>query len=141
MQKISKFLKVSVLAIGMVAVTVHADTGDFKPAKPVVTLMPILMDNLDILNLTPEQLTKVRSISRKSFEELNYLNAEYHLVKSELKEVLFLTQPMQEKANQLAQQLSKMEAKRLQLSIECAEELKQILTPEQHKELISLANF
>ena len=115
--------------------------ADFKPAEPVVKLMPVLMDNLDLLNLSSQQLDKVRAISRKSFQELEFLNAEYHVTKKELQELLHDTSPAQQKAAQLAEALSQMELKRLQLSIECAEGLKMVLTPEQHQELINLATF
>lgn len=123
------------------AMPLQAQQVDFKPASPVVKLMPILMDNLGLLNLSSEQLAKVRKISRKSFADLEYLNAEYHVAKSELREVLLDFNGTSAQADKLIQQLAEMEKKRLILTSECAMGLKQILTAEQHQELIEIATF
>jgi Spy/CpxP family protein refolding chaperone len=116
-------------------------TVDFKPAEPVVKLMPVLMDNLDLMNLSSEQLSKVREISRQNFQELEFLNAEYHDVKSELKELLYDSELHKKQVAALAKKLSEMELKRLSLTIDCVENLKQVLTPIQHEELMNLVNF
>lgn len=119
--------------------TIYA--ADFKPASPVVTLMPVVMDNLDLLKLSSQQLDKVRQISRKSFQELEYLNARYHTIKMELRELLESPVDNKSQTTRLADELAGLERKRLMLTIECAEGLKRIFTPSQYQELIALANF
>ncbi|BBP46407.1 hypothetical protein THMIRHAS_17800 [Thiosulfatimonas sediminis] len=123
------------------SLTFSAQAKDFTPADPVVKLMPVLMDNLNLFELTPEQMQQVRSISRKSFADLEYLNAEYHLVKTELRDLLFDPKPHPAAEQKLIESLAKMEAKRLVLTVDCAEGLKAILSPEQFAELIELATF
>jgi hypothetical protein len=83
--KLSSYLYISLLGlIGFMPFASQA--ADFKPSSAVTALMPIVMNNLDTLNLSLEQLDKVRAIQRKSVLQIAFINAQYHQLKTQLKE-------------------------------------------------------
>ncbi|MDG6778517.1 hypothetical protein QCB44_07360 [Thiomicrorhabdus sp. zzn3] len=125
----------------LLMLTANSHAQDFKPSSPVTALMPIVMDNLELLQLTPEQLDQVRAIARSNFAEVEFINAKYHDIKSELKENTLDGAGDKNHSLQLIQELSELDKKRMALTIECVFGLKQILTEEQYQEVISLLSF
>jgi len=119
-----------------------AHTADFKPSSNIVTLMPIVMDNLDTLELTPEQLDQVRAISRKSFADVEEINAEYHAIKTELKEELLNPENQDNlHSKKLVEELIALDKKRMTLTLECTLGLKQILKDNKFNEVIETLEF
>jgi len=134
------------LIASIIAITIgyHANTfaEDFKPSSNIVTLMPIVMDNLDTLELTPEQLGKVRAISRQNFSKVEAINAEYHHIKSELKEELLdISNQDNQHSKKLLAQLMKLEEQRMALTLDCTLGLKKALPAEKFNEILSLLEF
>lgn len=121
------------------APSVHAE--DFKPSSNVVTLMPIVMDNLDNLMLTPEQLDAIRGVARENFSQVEFINAEYHDLKTQLKEELLDPAGSKKVSLELTKTLADLDQKRLQLTTNCVFNLKKILTPEQFNEVLELESF
>lgn len=136
-----KKLLVSLVLASSLALPTYAMAEDFKPSSNITTLMPLLLDNLDILKVNQEQLSNVRLISRKSFAEVEYINAQYHNIKTELKEELLDFNADATHSLKLSQELAKLDQKRMQLTIECANGLKKVLNQEQYEELIALLEF
>ncbi|MBN2866794.1 MAG: hypothetical protein JXK16_12365 [Thiotrichales bacterium] len=136
-----KSLLLGLFLAGSLALPSHAFAEDFKPSSNVVTLMPLLLDNLELLNVTQEQLSEIRQISRKNFAEVEYINAQYHNLKSELKDELLDVNVNAEHSLKLAQELAQLEQKRFQLTINCANGLKNLLSASQYEELIGLLEF
>ncbi|WP_321326402.1 hypothetical protein [Thiomicrorhabdus sp.] len=115
---------------------------DFKPSNSVVTLMPIVMDNLDILDLSAKQLDEVRAISRKNFADVEYINAEYNNLKTELKEILLDSQNQnQKRATEIIDELAKLDKQRMTLTMTCAFNLKRILGTKTFEEVVSTLEF
>ncbi len=115
---------------------------DFKPSSNIVTLMPIVMDNLDTLELSSEQLDQIRAISRQNFSKVESINAEYHHIKTELKEELLNPENQDNQySRKLLAQLLKLEEQRMTLTLECTLGLKKILPAEKFKEILSLLEF
>lgn len=115
---------------------------DFKPSSNIVTLMPIVMNNLDTLELTEEQLDHVRAISRKSFATVEQINAEYHVIKSELKEELMNSENLDNKhSKKLLDELVELDKKRMMLTLECTLGLKKVLSKAKFKEVVALLEF
>jgi len=114
---------------------------DFKPSSNIVTLMPIVLDNLDTLEISGSQLDQVRAISRKSFAEVEYINAQYNNLKNELKDEAIDANGSQENSMKLVRELAALDQKRMTLTVECVFGLKQVLTAEQYEELIALLEF
>jgi len=114
---------------------------DFKPSSNIVTLMPIVLDNLDTLEISGSQLDKVRAISRKSFAEVEYINAQYNNLKNELKDEAIDANGSLENSMKLVRELATLDQKRMTLTVECVFGLKQVLTAEQYEELIALLEF
>jgi Spy/CpxP family protein refolding chaperone len=127
--------------IGMIAFTPMVQADDFKPSSPITALMPIVMDNLDRLNLTPAQLDKVRAISRDNFAKVEYINAKYNDIKSELKEITLDVEGDKARALKLVDELGELDKQRMRLTVECAFGLKALLTAEQYDEVIATLNF
>jgi len=73
-----KNLMLSLFIAGSLAVPNHVYAEDFKPSSNIVTLMPLVIDNLDLLKVTPEQRDEFRKIARKNFKEVEYINAQYN---------------------------------------------------------------
>jgi hypothetical protein len=137
-----KIFYLSALFIAAIQFNTTAIAEDFKPSSNIVTLMPIVMDNLDTLELTSEQLNQVRDISRKSFATVEEINAEYHAIKSELKEEL-LDFDNQDNAHskKLLEELIALDKKRMMLTLECTLGLKKILAETKFKEIVSTLEF
>jgi hypothetical protein len=123
------------------ALTQAAQVEDFKPSAPVATLMPLLIDNLDTLQLSPVQMQKVRGIARDNFAQVESINAQYHHLKTELREVTLDKQGNKTRSLKLIQELAELDAQRMALTIECVFGLKEILSLEQYEELIAIMEF
>lgn len=139
----TKRLLLNSLASLLISFAINAQAAeDFKPSSNVVTLMPIVMDNLDILNLKPEQINQVRAIARKNFSVVEFINAEYHNLKTELKEVLLDSSELNtQRATQIVAELAELDKKRMTLTLECAFGLKQALGRETFEEIVSTLEF
>ncbi|WP_040727819.1 hypothetical protein [Thiomicrorhabdus sp. Kp2] len=115
---------------------------DFKPSSPVVTLMPIVIENLDVLGLSKQQLNQIREISRSSTPKIDFINAEYHNLKTELKEILLDTHNQdRSRALSIVKELAELDRKRLTLTVECAFNLKKVLGTEKFQEVVSTLEF
>ena len=115
---------------------------DFKPSSSVVSLMPIVMENLDILNLTTSQLDQIRGIARQNFSQVEYINAAYHDLKTELKEILLDGQNKNsQRATKIVSELAELDKQRITLTVQCAFNLKNVLGTETFNEVVSTLEF
>ena len=139
----TKRLLLNTMASLLIGFSINTQAAeDFKPSSPVVTLMPIVMDNLDILNLQPEQINEVRAIARKNFSVVEFINAEYHNLKTELQEVLLDANNLNtQRATQIVAELAELDKKRMTLTLECAFGLKKALGKEKFEEIVSTLEF
>ena len=126
---------------GFLALPVQVFAEDFKPSSNIVTLMPLVIDNLDLLNVTAEQRNAFRTIARKNFKEVEYINAQYNNLKNELKEELLDYKANETHSLTLLKELAMLDQKRMLLTINCANGLKKVLSQAQYEELISLLEF
>lgn len=112
----------------------------FNLATPVVILMPYVMPNAELLEITPDQAQKIRQISSK----VNPEREDNELFSKELRKELWellssSTEPDQAELQELIQLISKAEQRRVAMSVECATQLRAILTPSQWELLVGLA--
>lgn len=115
---------------------------DFKPSSNIVTLMPIVIENLDTLEITQQELNELRNISRENFAKVEEINALYHDIKTELKEELLdANNKDNNHSKDLVSQLVKLEQQRMMLTLDCTKRLKQILSAEKYDEVIELLEF
>ena len=115
---------------------------DFKPSSNIVTLMPIVIENLDTLEISKQELNELRNISRDNFAKVEEINALYHDIKSELKEELLdVNNKDNQHSKDLVSQLVKLEQQRMMLTLDCTQRLKQILPAEKYNEVIELLEF
>ena len=140
LNKLSLYLSISLIGcIGIMPFSCQAE--DYKPSSAITALMPIVMDNLDTLYLSQEQLDKVREVARKNFSELEFLNAQYHELKTQLKEEILDVAGDIQKSRKLIEELGELDKQKMNFTVECVFDLKRILTPEQYEEVIATLNF
>lgn len=119
-----------------------ATAEDFKPSSNIVTLMPIVIENLDTLEISQQELNELRKISRENFAKVEEINALYHDIKTELKEELLdLNNQDNKHSKELVTQLVELEQKRMMLTLNCTQRLKQILPASKYEEVIELLEF
>ena len=130
---------VSGLLVGLAVTAVQAKQATIVAATPVVVLMPFLTDNPDFFALTLEQNQAVAIIAQASGAKREAIDQSVLDLRSELREELFKHKADAKLVKQLAAELAKQEAARVQLSIDCAQGLRSTLTAEQWKTLTELA--
>lgn len=133
------FLGTAVLAFALLSTPSFAE--DFKLSSPITILMPIVLENLDTLELSAKQLDQVRDISRKNFSQVEYLNALYHELKTQVREDTLDPEGKKDIVLQNVAKLAKLDEQRMLLTVDCAFELKQVLSAKQYQELITIQSF
>lgn len=112
----------------------------FNLATPVVILMPYVMPNAELLEITPDQAQQIRQISSKVNPEREDNELFSKELRKELWELLSSSiEPDQAELQELVQLISKAEQRRVAMSVECATQLRAILTPSQWQLLVGLA--
>lgn len=111
----------------------------FVLATPVVILMPYVLPNAELLELTPEQRRQAMLIANQmnSEREANDLMAKD--LRKELWELTSTYRPEAKAQQELIALIAKTETRRIEMSIECANQLRQILNDEQWALLVDLA--
>lgn len=107
-------------------------------ATPVVTYMPIVLDNPDFFEFTAEQKQQVNELVTKVSGQREPLDQSVVDLRNELRVELSKASDDKQLIAQLVNEIKTNEAKRLDLSITCTEELRHILTDEQWETLIEL---
>ena len=137
-----KQLLIKSLLIGLSFTPLLSHASDFKPSSNIVTLMPVVIDNLDILEISQKELNELRNISKDSFAKVEEINALYNDIKTELKEELLdVNNTTNEHSKKLVKQLVELDQKRMILTLDCTQRLKQILSPEKYNEVVELLEF
>lgn len=112
----------------------------FNLATPVVILMPYVMPNAELLEITPDQAQQIRQISSRVNPEREDNELFSKELRKELWELLSSSiEPDQAELQELVQLISKAEERRVAMSVECATQLRAILTPSQWQLLVGLA--
>ena len=133
-------LKLMVLVmLGVWSLSAQAERS-FNLATPVVILMPYVLPNAELLEITPDQAQQIRLISSKVNPEREDNELFSKELRKELWELLSSSiEPDQAELQELVQLISKAEQRRVAMSVECATQLRAILTPSQWQLLVGLA--
>lgn len=113
---------------------------DFKAATPVVVFMPHVLNNVDMLEISDQQKHKIRSLAQtmtREREDNDTLSVE---LRRELFEITSAYRPDAESQLKVKHLLSKTEQRRVEMSLECSDQLRQILTEEQWLLMLELAS-
>lgn len=114
---------------------------NFVLATPVVVLMPHVLPNADLLDLTPEQRQEARLIANQMNHEREDNEILTRALRTELWELLSgSNSPQPEESQKLIQLISEAEQERLAMSVRCASQLRAALTPDQWTLLVDLAS-
>lgn len=108
-------------------------------AAPIVALMPVVQDNPDFFELTPAQQKEIDVIQQQSANGRIGLDQQILDVRAELQQELLKRKADVKLIERLRDDLLKAERERLQLSIDCANGLRRVLTDKQWATLLELA--
>ncbi|MBE0494003.1 MAG: hypothetical protein IBX48_06635 [Thiomicrospira sp.] len=135
----SKLKLVVLVMLGVWSLSAQAERS-FNLATPVVILMPYVLPNAELLEITPDQAQQIRLIYSKVNPEREDNELFSEELRKELWELLSSSiEPDQAELQELVQLISKAEQRRVAMSVECATQLRTILTPSQWQLLVGLA--
>jgi Spy/CpxP family protein refolding chaperone len=122
----------------VVAGQVHANR-EIKAATPVVVLMPHVLNNVDLLEITPDQKHRLRTVAQKMNREREDNDTLSVELRRELAELTQSYRPDAKAQADVMALLAKTEQRRVEMSLECADQLREILTEDQWKFMLELA--
>jgi hypothetical protein len=133
-----KWLSVWALSTLALSSSALAERG-FVLATPVVILMPYVLPNAELLELTPTQRREAMLIANRmnSEREANDLMAKD--LRKELWEITSGYRPEKNAQQELIDLIAKTEKRRIEMSVECANGLRRVLNEQQWQLLIELA--
>jgi Spy/CpxP family protein refolding chaperone len=139
MKKMTLKLSVLGLAVALSAGAAQAERN-FNLATPVVVLMPHVMPNAMLLEITPEQAPSIRQIANVMTAERESNEIMTQELRRELWELTSGYQPDPKAQIELINLISEAERRRIEMSVECAAQLREVLSPDQWDLLIDLAS-
>jgi hypothetical protein len=131
---------ISILAI-LLALSLTSAQAKPQPivaATPVVILMPIVLNNPDFFELTDVQKKKIALVAQNTNQVREELDQSILDMRNELREELSKYIPSKKLVSYLTKEVQAQENRRLQLSVDCADRLRNAMTAEQWKTLIEL---
>ncbi len=131
---------ISILAI-LLALSLTSAQAKPQPivaATPVVILMPIVLNNPDFFELTDVQKKKIALVAQNTNQVREELDQSILDMRNELREELSKYTPSKKLVSYLTKEVQAQENHRLQLSVDCADGLRNAMTAEQWKTLIEL---
>lgn len=134
-----RVLKFFVVAISLVWwLPVQADRA-FSLATPVVVLMPHVMPNAMMLEITPEQAMQIRQVASTMTMEREDNESMTLELRRELWELTSSYKTDISAQNELVELIAQAEKRRVEMSLECAQQLREILHQDQWELLVELA--
>lgn len=143
-QKMKNLPVITALSLGLsgAALSPYAlAERNFVLATPVVVLMPHVMPNADLLELTPEQRQEARLIANQMNHEREDNEILTRSLRREMWELLSSSQaPDPDELQKLVKLISEAEQARVAMSVECATRLQAVLNADQWDLLVELAS-
>lgn len=134
-----RYLVASAMA-GLLAVSsLSVAERSFNLATPVVILMPHVLPNAELLELTPMQRQQAMQIANQMNVEREANDLMARDLRRELWEETSRYQVDLEAQTELLELIAQTEKRRVEMSIECSTQLRNILTEEQWELLVELA--
>lgn len=134
-----KGMLVAALSAGLLVSTNSFAERSFNLATPVVVLMPHVMPNAMLLEITPEQAPHIRQIANVMTAERESNEIMTRELRKELWELTSRYEVDPAAQKELIKLIAEAEKRRVEMSIECAAQLREILNPEQWDLLVELA--
>lgn len=119
--------------------TAQAQMPKIMAATPVVVYMPVVFDNPDFFELSAKQKQQVAVLAQNTNAQRESLDQSIVDLRQELREEQLKYHSDAKLVRYLVGEIQKQENQRLQLSIDCANGLRGILTEKQWATLIELA--
>ncbi|WFE68766.1 hypothetical protein P8S54_00255 [Thiomicrospira sp. R3] len=132
-------LATAVLSLGLVTSNAALAERNFNLATPVVVLMPHVMPNALLLEITPEQAPSIRQIANVMTAERESNEIMTRELRKELWELTSRYDADPAAQKELITLIAEAEKRRVEMSVECAAQLREILTEDQWELLTDLA--
>lgn len=138
-----KLLATGFISLGLLASTTSVQAfseRSFAAATPIVILMPHVLPNAELLELKSEQLNRLRLVASDMSGERENVDMTILELRKELAELTSeydLDKTNQQKAKE---ELFQLEQRRVEMSIECSDLLREILTESQWELMLELAS-
>lgn len=136
---VMRFVLLLLTALTSYSSTLIAAQPTITSATPVVTYMPIVLDNPDFFEFTGEQKEQIIQLAATVNAQREPLDQAILDMRHELRIEQAKYHPDDQLVVFLAKEIQQSETKRLSLSIDCANGLRRILTAEQWGSLIELS--
>lgn len=139
---LKKLLIVSSISLGVLAGANSAQALDerkFIAATPIVILMPHVLPNAEFLELKPEQLNRLRLVASDMSGEREEVDMTILELRKELAEITAEYDLDKEAQHKAKLELFQLEQRRVEMSIECSNILREILTEKQWEQMLELA--
>jgi hypothetical protein len=131
-------INIAAVMIALSATATEAKPQPIVAATPVVILMPIVLNNPDFFEFTNAQKKKIALVAQNTNQVREDLDQSILDMRNELREELSKYAPSKKLVSYLTKETQTQENRRLQLSIDCADGLRKVMTAEQWKTLIEL---
>lgn len=132
-------LATAVLSLGLATSNAALAERNFNLATPVVVLMPHVMPNALLLEITPEQAPSIRQIANVMTAERESNEIMTRELRKELWELTSRYEADPAAQTELITLIAEAEQRRVEMSVECAAQLREILTEDQWELLTDLA--
>lgn len=132
-----KIIAIAAIA-GTLATASFAAGPNKELSKPVVALMPVIMQNADALALTPEQKAEMQAwrstmpAKRKEIEDKSIA------LRAQLREAILAGAPTEER-QAIADQIGATETQLVMMRSNCVDHWRAVLTEEQFAKVLELA--
>jgi len=134
--------KISVICAFALAVMhlslVEAQQPPIMSATPVVVYMPVILENPDFFEFSDRQKKHIGQVAQKSSSRREALDQSIIDMRKELREEQEKYAPDAKLVRYLVKEIQTQEAQRLQVSVDCANDLRKVLNAKQWETLISL---
>lgn len=131
--------RIVILALMVLSFSVQAERK-FVAATPVVILMPHVLANMEMLEITPSQRHEIRLIANQMITEREDNDSVGLELRRELSELVARYDADINKQYELMELVAKTEKRRVEMSIECADSLRKILNKDQWALLFELVD-
>lgn len=132
-------MKRLVLAIGLTLFANNGFAQEFRAATPVVVLMPHVLNNIEMLEITDAQKGAMRELAQIMSREREDVDSLALELRAELSEITKQYRPDIKQQQKIKQMMLDAEQRRVEMSLECSGKMRQILSEEQWELLIELA--
>lgn len=132
-------MKKILFAFGLAFFTSQGFAQEFRAATPLIVLMPHVLNNIEMLEISDQQKGEMRELAQIMSREREDVDSVALELRAELSEITKQYRPDIKQQQKIKQMMLEAEQRRVEMSLECSGKMRQILSEEQWELLIELA--